>query len=635
MVAANPLPTGYNYRNVSAIHIKDDVAALNTNFNALLGVGKKLGSITLNNPTDNISITHDQYLKGKSVLDKINDNYFLEVKETAVYNASAVASNSHVKAVEVYGSASYISKAWDTLVGIGSKLKSVLNTTTYSDASKVATSIGLSISQWLSSSSVLSKITGQKFAITNASVADASGIIGDNAQDGVVSDIKIQDTSAVIDAAFDTANASSMTILKNAKVSEIALVDPRIPLDLTFAQIDDATKNPVLAKIPSANFLLNVDEATVSQAFTLQSETAGGSLYTYSSNVKTVSINDSASNVQTNFDTLKDLTKLQAIGLNNASDADKLLTLSATNILQNDSVDLLKKITLSPYALDVTSTSMSQLEQLHPLNNSVIQSVEPPIDAAVMPNLRNYYLNDSADSISENYDRLIALGPNLKGMSFTSGTDLSINYSQWQASKAILADAGFKGSDASTSPATYLFNLSDVSAQDAVGSVGGATQDSNSTTASMFEDSLIKSIVIKDTASEISANWNALQTEYTISVRTTKLQDLDFTDANDLTLSAAQVVKTSGASPVYADLLDKVTPTNKVTVKDTAANIESKWNDLATLYGSGSGVLGNLINGIELTDTNLVNLTAAQQTDDGGALVQMLQFKGYSVQTIS
>jgi len=595
-----------------------------------------LGSITLNNPTDNISITHDQYLKGKSVLDKINDNYFLEVKETAVYNASAVASNSHVKAVEVYGSASYISKAWDTLVGIGSKLKSVLNTTSFLDTSKVATSIGLSISQWLNSSSLLSKITGQKFAITNASVADASGIIGDNTQDDVVSDIKIQDTSAVIDAAFDTANASSMTILKNARVSEIALVDPRIPLDLTFAQIDDATKNPVLAKIPSANFLLNVDEATVSQAFTLQSETAGGSLYTYSSNVKTVSINDSASNVQTNFDTLKDLTKLQAIGLNNASDADKLLTLSATNILQNDSVDLLKKITLSPYALDVTSTSMSQLEQLHPLNNSVIQSVEPPIDAAVMPNLRNYYLNDSAESISENYDRLIALGPNLKGMSFTTDTtDLSINYSQWQASKAILGDAGFKGKDASTSAASYLFNLSDVSAQDAVGSVGGATVNSNNTTASMFADSLIKSIVVKDTASEISANWNALQTEYTISGRTTKLQDLDFTDANDLTLSAAQVVKTSGASPVYADLLDKVTPTNKVTVKDTAANIESKWNDLATLYGSGSGVLGNLISGIELTDTNLVNLTAAQQTDDGGALVQMLQFKGYSVQTIS
>jgi len=43
MVAVNPTPSGYNYRNVSAIHIKDDVSALNSNFNALLGVGKKIG----------------------------------------------------------------------------------------------------------------------------------------------------------------------------------------------------------------------------------------------------------------------------------------------------------------------------------------------------------------------------------------------------------------------------------------------------------------------------------------------------------------------------------------------------------------------------------------------------------------
>ena len=635
MVATTPQPSGYNYRNVSAIHIKDDASAITSNFNALLGVGKKLGSILLNNPTENISISHDQYLKGKALLDKINDNYFLDVNETAVYNAAAVASNSHVKAVEVYGSASYISKAWDTLVGIGSKLKTVLNTTTYSDANKIATSIGLSMSQWLSSSSLLSKITGKEFAISNASVEDAASIIDDPTQVAVVSNIKIQDTSAVIDGAFDSANASQLAILKNAKVSDISLVDSRIPLDLTYTQISDSTKNTIFAKIPGQDFLLNVDEATVAQAFTLQSETAGGNLYTYSNNVKTVSIDDSASNVQTNFDTLKRLTKLQAIGLNNANNEDKLITLSATKILQDSSVDLLKKITLSPYYLDATSTSMSQLEQLHPLNNSVISSVEPLVDPAVMPNLRNYYLSDSAANISEYYDRLIALGPNLKGMSFTSGTDLSISYSQWQASKATLADAGFKGSDASTNKASYLFNLSDVTAQDAVGSVGGTTVGSNTTTTSLFNDALIKSVVIKDTASEISANWDALQTEFTIAGRSTKLQDLDFTDANDLTLSASQVVKTTGTTPVYADLLDKVTPTNKVTVKDTAAHIQTYWNELSTLYGSGNGSLGNLINAIELTDTSPVKLTANQQIDDGGALVQMLQFKGYSVETIT
>ena len=633
MVASLPNPPGLNYRNVSAMHIEDTTTELNDNFNALLGIGKKLASIKLINPTDNILITHDQFLKGKSVLDKINDNYFLELTETAVYNASAVASNTHVKAVGVYGSASYISKAWDTLVGLGSKLKSVLNTTTYDDdsvADKISTSIGLSISQWLSSSSVLSKITGKQFAIHGASLEEASGILTDTNQNDIVSNIKIQDTSAVVDAAFDTANASSLAVLNNGKVSEVALVDSLVPLDLTYAQIIAAGNLTVLDKIPNADFLLNVDDATVSKAFTLQSATVGqadaadGGLYTYSNNVLTVTVKDTAANVQAKFATLKDLTKLEAIALN---DADKLLTFSATTILQDSSVELLKKITLSPYYLDATSTSMAQLERLHPLNNSVIDPVEPLIDPAVMPNLRNYYLNDTAENISDNYDRLIALGSNLKGMSFTSGTDLSITYTQWQASRDTLAHADFAG------PASYKYILSEVSAQDAVGSVGGTSVGSNATTTSLFGDVLVKSVTVKDSSSEIAANWDALQTE--LIRPATKLQDLEFTDSNALFLTAAQVVKTSGTPPTYVDLLDKLTPTNKVIVRDTAANIQSKWNDLAALYGTGSGSLGTLIQMIELTDTTKVELTAAQQEDDGGALVQMLLYKNYSVETIA
>ena len=640
MVASIPNPAGLNYRNVSAMHIEDTTTELNDNFNALLGVGKKLASIKLTNPTANILITHDQFLKGKSVLDKINDNYFLELTETAVYNASAVASNTHVKAVGVYGSASYISKAWDTLVGLGSKLKSVLNTTTYDDdnvADKISTSIGLSISQWLSSSSVLSKITGKQFAIHGASLEEASGILTDTNQNDIVSNIKIQDTSAVVDAAFDTANASSLAVLNNGKVSEVALVDSQVALDLTYAQITDAGKKTVLDKIPAADFRLNVDEATVSQAFTLQAATAGANLYTYSSNVQTVTVKDTATNVQDNFATLKDLSKLEAIALNNANDSDKLLSFSATTILEDSSVELLKKITLSPYYLDATSTSMAQLERLHPLNNSVIDPVEPLIDPAVMPNLRNYYLNDTAENISDNYDRLIALGSNLKGMSFTTGTDLSITYTQWQASRDTLAHADFTGfePDSDADKAIYQYILSEVSAQDAVGSVGGASMDSTTSTTAVFEDDLVKSVTVKDTAAAISANWDALQTELIISSRTTKLQDLEFTDTNALTLTAAQVVKTSGTPPTYVDLLDKLTPTNKVIVRDTAANIQSKWNDLAALYGTGSGSLGTLIQMIELTDTTNVKLTASQQEDDGGALVQMLLYKNYSVETIA
>ena len=120
---------------------------------------------------------------------------------------------------QVAHSASYISKAWDTLTGLGSKLKTILNTTNYvaTDATtKVATSISLSISQWLNSSTLIDKLStagSKKFAIFDASVEEAKGIVSDTDQNALVTDIKVTDTSDVIDHAFDTENAASLTLL--------------------------------------------------------------------------------------------------------------------------------------------------------------------------------------------------------------------------------------------------------------------------------------------------------------------------------------------------------------------------------------------------------------------------------------
>ena len=138
---------------------------------------------------------------------------------------------------------------------------------------------------------------------------------------------------------------------------------------------------------------------------------------------------------------------------------------------------------------------------------------------------------------------------------------------------------------------------------------------------------------MSDTADQISANWTALQTEYAITGRTSKLLDLVFTDSDHLTLSASQVVKTLG-SATFAELLaDKVDSTNSVVVRDTAANIQTYWNDLADLHGNVTAN-GQLISSIELIDTNKVQLTAAQQLDEGGDLVEVLEGRGYSVETI-
>ena len=93
------------------------------------------------------------------------------------------------------------------------------------------------------------------------------------------------------------------------------------------------------------------------------------------------------------------------------------------------------------------------------------------------------------------------------------------------------------------------------------------------------------------------------------------------------------MVKTLG-SATFAELLaDKVDSTNSVVVRDTAANIQTYWNDLADLHGNVTAN-GQLISSIELIDTNKVQLTAAQQLDEGGDLVEVLEGRGYSVETI-
>ena len=345
------------------------------------------------------------------------------------------------------------------------------------------------------------RLERNKFAIFDASVEDAKDIVAND----LVTDIKVTDTSAVIDSAFDKENnlpSASFTLLSNSKVTAIHLADPKVPMDLDFSQINTvsaAANISVLDKIKT-DFALNVDAATVTQAFTLQIADGSAGTHKYSGKVLSIDISDTSTNVQTDFDNLKGLTKLEAIGLN---DADQVMTFSASKILEPSSVSLFKKITQSPYFLDATSTSMSQLTQLHPFDNTVIDTVEPMIDSAILPNLRNFYVLDSAANVSSSYNELIALGPNLKGLGLSSGSDLDINYAQWQASKATLA-ALTSGAEAALPKATYAFNLSDVSAQDAVGSTAGdlTTNPVNSlyttNTSDVFSDALVKSVTVKE-----------------------------------------------------------------------------------------------------------------------------------------
>ena len=656
--------TPIKYKNITSVNINDTSVNVGDNFNSLLLMGKKLSSISLDNlennivntePLVNISISYNQYITGKYVLDRIKDNYNLEIKDAAVYNAPSLALDKHIQAINVYGTSTYISKAWDVLSGLGSKLKTIYNTTSLStsltSANKIATSINLNISQWLSSSSLLSKfgVNNQNFTVYDATIADASLIISDSAQASLIKNIQVEDNAESIDAAFD----SNLSVLRNGLISDISLVNPSKPIDLTYSQFNDSNNQPVFDKISkftdgssvvTNNFLLNINTALAVNAVSISNKTSSPS---YSKNINLINISDSSSNIQNSFNSLKTISKINTIAL---TTADAEISLTATNVLQSESISLLKKIVDDsyvdtstpptyrnhPYALNITDISMSQLNKLHSWDSSTDGPIEPMLDSELLPLVRDYYLSDSAQNITNSYDKLIALGGNLKGFSFTDAAgasdirvagDISISYNQWIASKDKLDALPVDKKPTDTNGnAIYKFILSDVTAQDAVGgntvAVGGVV--SGGAAASIFIDPLVKSIVVKDNASAIAANWAALNQEY--ENVNSKLSSLIFTIPNDgprtLMLSAAQVIKVNNPDNVSLQtLFEQVTSTNPVVIRDSSANIATYFDALSILYGSGSGLLGDRLSAIDLTDDFGVNISNSQLTSDSRALI--------------
>jgi hypothetical protein len=468
-----------------------------------------------------------------------------------------------VKEMSLTGSGSVISQAWDTLTGLGEKITSVLKVG--GDA------IGLKFSQWLSYADLRDKLLSVtpavEFTVSDASVSNVSDLDADVN----VKEIQIVDTSDVLD------DVASLPALSSNKVMEIVLQDDSVPLSLTADYLSENIV--VLNKIKDDKYLLNVLDATADQTLDLVANTSSSANLPLYSNVKTINLTDSSDQITNNFEALKIIDKIQSVVL---PTADEALKISATTMINGS--NLLGKI--QSYELNVIDTSMLQLSTV--AESEHVSSVE---------------IKDTSANVSADFDKLIALGPNLADLNFISidgvSNALDITYEQWTASKETLR----------TLPSIpYDFNLSEVMASQAT----LAASDEN-----------VLSIQITDTAENINLDWDSLQTLYGSVDLPGKLTDLTFTDYGPLKLTAQQVLNSS--------LLDEVTVSNPVTVKDSAANISANWNNLVTFFGIGEGKFRS----VEMTDpTNKVLLTTAQQSA-GSYLIRELPLEQESVQIVS
>lgn len=560
---AKALSVTNDFRNVAWINVKDSSTNISDKFSELVSIGSKLSSLNLTDPDGELEINYGQYIKGRGTLDKIQDSYYLNITDAPVYNASALASNGHVKEMSLTGSGSVISQAWDTLSSLGEKITSVLKVG--QDA------VGLKFSQWLSYADLRDKLLSVSpsvdFTVSDASVSNFS----DLNTDANVKEIQIVDTSDVLD------DAASIPALSSTKVKEIVLQDDAVPLSLS---ADYLTENIlVLNKIKDNKYLLNVLDATADQTLDLVANTSSSANLPLYANVKTINLTDSSDQITNNFEALKIIDKIQSVVL---PTADEALKISATTMINGSA--LLGKI--QSYELNIIDTSMLQLSTV--AESEHVKSVE---------------IKDTSARVSADFDKLIALGPNLADLNFISidgvSNALDITYEQWTASKETLK---------LLPSVPYDFNLSEVMA-------------SQATSAAINENVL--SIQVTDTAENINLDWDNLQTLYGSAELPGKLTNLTFTDFGPLNLTAQQLLS--------SNLLNEVTVSNPVTVKDSAANISANWNSLVTQFGTGTGKF----RAVEMTDpTSKVLLTTAQQ-NAGSYLIRELPLEQESVQVIA
>ena len=565
---------------VSSMVVESSAQSISENFDALLSVGKKITGVVVDGYADaNIAITHSQYQKGKAFLDKFQENYFLKLTEVPVYIASTLASNDHVKDIEVKGSPSLISKTWDALVGLSSKITNI--------SKSVAGFIDLTYNQWTKISDLFGKFsdTNSKFNVSGVSLDNLTSVVTDDK----INLISIQDDAQNISSDFYDGSAPGTEALKTnlSKINEIILINSSVALEVPTITNDI---NAVLQKIKSDNYLITLNAASVAEATSLatdNSKSLSGNTNTdkpYYDNIKSINIvTDDKTTVTNNWDSLKSISKLNSIAL---PPTNETLSLSATTVL--NSSELLGKI-LS-YQLDVSNSTIVQLAELDSLNH-----------------VANVSIQDTNDQISnyDNFNKIINLKPNLTDILITgTDKDLNITYNQWVATSTKLSSLPANTDN------PFSFNLRSVFANDI--------------TTTLLDNTSIETVQVRDSAASISLNWDALNTAYGTVATPGKLTALSFykieednpnvqvPDFGSLSLTSEQLV-----DPVKSRLLSLVTVENPIELKDTPESIQTNWDALVTAFDAGTFQTAALS---YASVPDKITLTAAK-ADAGAALM--------------
>ncbi len=577
----------------SKIEVRDTAANISANFDGLTRMGVGLTKVTVQDPSNRITLTAAQYASGAKTLGAIKSSFTLKVTGVGMDQLNAVTANNKVSKVEVSDTSANIGASFSKLLNQPNKIDKITQTGTASPIAMSGDMFSRSTAQTL-----LTKIQGSyTLALSDVKVADLANATGSN-----IHSVAIKDTSAHISSNLASGNPT----LVNSKVTGILQSDAMGSISITDTKFQALSST--LAKLAGTSSLA-VTGVTAARA----------ALVANNAYVKSVSVTDTAANINSNSGANATATKISEV---NVEDTGASFSASLSNILTNASaLSSITKIKLSDAAnISITGAqlkndaAMALLGKVYGSNDvkgnynltatgvlaadvnaaarfSPVNKIQ--VSDSVTHALSNLTALNSGkvDKIDlnggtgfqlsgANLDKLDAFGAKLNSVS-SDGTDITISYDQYVKRSATLAK---------------------IDSGDLIVTNAGA-----SATKQLSDDTSVGSFTVKDSAAKLTANFADLKAAVTAG----KLTSAKLTDNAAITLTATQF---SGASALLDKVQDEAgggnfklqltgatasnlvglytSPGNhfanvtKVSISDTSDNIAAKLDDLGDAFAA-------------------------------------------------
>ncbi len=374
--------------DVSNLSIADSSANIATAWDDLTStpVLAKIRQVAQTGTAEALALSAAQIGKGNALLAKISGQVQMSASAVGAAAAIALAKDSRITDMAVVDSSANLSKYFDALDGLGSKLKSL-------SSGDDTDPLSLTASQLRTKSATLDKISGDySIAVRLAFASDAATI----AAKDHVSSVSVADTASNLSANLGALKELGDTL---AKIDVFGSSSIRI----SAGELDGMADT--LAKIGTA-YSLAVTNAAAADAKSIAAR----------DRVVGVTVSDSSANIAASLADLNAIgTELESVTQSSVAPME----IDIATLLANGKV--LSKIS-NDYQLKLTGVSVKQADY-----------------AATLRNVTSMDIVDSSGAIAANFNKLLSLNP-LIGAIEQTGTPaaLSLTRAQRTAGSALL-----------------------------------------------------------------------------------------------------------------------------------------------------------------------------------------------------